>query len=182
MSKIVSYAIVLAIPVCVIAWSPARLPAQPAQPAKNVEVTEVRVAEFEKALAGYKGKVVVVDSWATWCAPCVKKFPHLVELHNTFADKGLVCVSLSMDKLSNVKNYKKQTVLEFLKDKKATFPNFIAALPKTEEDEWVKLLGECTALPYMVVFSRTGKNVWNSDDGPKLTEEELAKLIEDQLK
>src|SRR5262245_36883995 len=84
---------------------------------KGVDVTEVRAADFQKALADQKGKVVVIDCWATWCAPCVKKFPHLVEMHKKYAEKGLVCISLSMDKYGDEDEYKKEKVLKFLKEK-----------------------------------------------------------------
>src|SRR5262245_34541033 len=91
----------------------------------KVEAAEVRASELEKFFKDQKGKVVLVDCWATWCPPCVKNFPHLVERHKKYAEKGLVCVSVSMDKMSNPKAYDKDKVLEFLKDKGATFPNFI---------------------------------------------------------
>lgn len=152
------------------------------EPAKGtaVAVTEARAADIQKAFADQKGKVVLVDCWATWCAPCVKKFPHLVELHKKYADKGLVCVSLSMDKYGDEDEYKKDKVAKFLTDKGATFPNFIVADPKKDEEALIKLLGDYTAIPYMVMFDREGKKVWTSD-GEKLDDEKLAKLIEEQL-
>ena len=149
------------------------------EPAKPVEVTEVRATELQKAFADQKGKVVLVDCWATWCAPCVKKFPHLVELHKTYADKGLVCVSLSMDKFGDEDDYKKEKVVKFLKDKGATFPNFIISEPKKDEEALLKILGDFQAIPYMVMYDRTGKKVWTSDE--KLDDEKLAKLIEAEL-
>ncbi|MCE9560499.1 MAG: redoxin family protein [Planctomycetes bacterium] len=149
------------------------------EPAKSVEVTEVRAADLQKALADQKGKVVLVDCWATWCAPCVKKFPHLVELHKKYADKGLVCVSLSMDKFADEDDYKKEKVVKFLKDKGATFPNFIVSEPKKDEEALLKILGDFQAIPYMVMYDRTGKKIWTSDE--KLDDEKLAKLIEAEL-
>jgi len=150
--------------------------------AKNVEVTDVRAADFEAALKGYKGKVVVIDCWATWCAPCVKKFPHLVEMHKKYADKGLVCVSLSMDKYGvDEEDYKRDKVVKFLRDKGAAFPNFIVAEPKKDEEAFLKLIGDYSAIPYMVVFDRAGKRVWTSDEKPKLDDAQLEKLIEQEL-
>jgi len=148
----------------------------------KVEATEVRAADLEKALKDQKGKVVVVDCWATWCAPCVKKFPHLVEMHKKYAEKGLVCVSLSMDKFGlDDDEYKKDKIVTFLKDKRATFPNFIVTDPKKDEEALLKILGDFSAIPYMVVFDRAGKKVWTSDEKPKLDDEQLEKLIEEQL-
>jgi thiol-disulfide isomerase/thioredoxin len=147
----------------------------------KVTVTDSNAADFTKAIKEHKGKVVVVDCWATWCAPCVKKFPHLVEMHKKYADKGLVCVGLSMDKYGDPDEYKQDKVLKFLKDKKAEFPNFILADPKKDEEGYMKLLGDFSAIPYMVVFDRAGKKVWSSDQKPKLDDEQLEKLIEDEL-
>jgi thiol-disulfide isomerase/thioredoxin len=146
----------------------------------KVTVKEVRAQELATFLKSQKGKVVLIDCWATWCAPCVKKFPHLVELHKKFGEKGLVCVSLSMDKYSDEESYKKEKVQKFLTDKGATFPNFIASEPKKDEEELLKLIGDSSALPYMVMFDRAGKKVWASDD-KKLTDEQLDKLIEMEL-
>lgn len=150
------------------------------EPGKGIDAVDARVADIQKAFADHKGKVVLVDCWATWCAPCVKKFPHLVELHKKYADKGLVCVSISMDKYGDEDDYKKEKVVKFLKDKGATFPNFIVAEPKKDEEALIKILGDYTAIPYMVMFDREGKKVWTSD-GEKLDDEKLAKLIEEQL-
>jgi len=44
-----------------------------------------------------KGKVVIVDFWATWCGPCRAAIPHLMELHKTYKDKGFEVVGVSVD-------------------------------------------------------------------------------------
>lgn len=151
------------------------------EPTKPVAVSEVTAAEFEKALKDQKGKVVLIDCWATWCGPCVKKFPHLVERHKKYADKGLVCFSLSMDKFGDPDEYKKEKVLEFLTGKKASFPNFIVVDPKKDEEPLTKLIGDFSAIPYMVMFDRAGKKVWDSNENPKYTDAQLDKLIELEL-
>jgi len=51
-------------------------------------------------LSDLKGKVVLVDFWATWCAPCRKGIPDLVELKKEFKDKGVEIVGISVDALT----------------------------------------------------------------------------------
>lgn len=59
-------------------------------------------AEFEmidgskSKIADRKGKVVLINLWATWCGPCRGEMPHLVELQNTFGDKGFTVLGLDI--------------------------------------------------------------------------------------
>ncbi len=50
------------------------------------------------SLSDFKGKVVVLDFWATWCPPCVKEIPHFIELHEQYKDKGFAMVGISLDR------------------------------------------------------------------------------------
>jgi len=49
------------------------------------------------SLADFKGKVVILDFWATWCPPCRKEIPGLVTLQRKYQDKGLVIIGVSLD-------------------------------------------------------------------------------------
>lgn len=51
---------------------------------------EYFVATDKVSMADLKGKVVLIDFWAVWCGPCIATFPHLIEWHEEYADKGLV--------------------------------------------------------------------------------------------
>ncbi len=55
----------------------------------------------EVSLADYRGKVVLVNFWATWCQPCVKEIPDLVKLRNTYKDQGFEVLGLVVNSPSN---------------------------------------------------------------------------------
>lgn len=51
-------------------------------------------------LSQFKGKVVYVDFWASWCAPCVQSFPFMNGLHRDFSPKGLQVLAINMDEIA----------------------------------------------------------------------------------
>jgi len=61
-----------------------------------------------------KGKVVLVDFWASWCGPCQKSFPAMEELHKRYGERGLVIIAVNVDEERN-------NMEEFLKKNAATF-------------------------------------------------------------
>lgn len=48
-------------------------------------------------LSLYRGKVVLVDFWASWCVPCRRSFPWMNEMQHKYADRGLVIIAVNMD-------------------------------------------------------------------------------------
>jgi len=71
----------------------AQPPAAPSAPAWTLKDLDGKTV----SLADFKGKVVVLDFWATWCPPCRAEIPHFIELQNELKDKGVTIVGVSLD-------------------------------------------------------------------------------------
>src|SRR5690242_261241 len=89
--------------------------------AQKIEMKPIKVKDLMTHIAAQTNKVVVIDLWGFFCVPCKKEFPNLVRLHHTYGDKGLVCISLSMDFNDELK----KQALGFLQEKKAVFTNYV---------------------------------------------------------
>ncbi len=72
-------------------------------------------------LSDLRGKVVLIDFWATWCAPCRKGVPDLVALKNEFKDKGVEIVGISVDALTKG-GVTAADVIPFMKEYKINYP------------------------------------------------------------
>jgi thiol-disulfide isomerase/thioredoxin len=107
---------------------------------------------FKKELAKRKGKVVVVNLWATWCPPCRAEFPALVKLYNTYRNRGVDVLVISVDDVAD-----EAKVAQFLQQHKAKMPAFIKKPGDSEkfinavDREWPG------AIPYTIVYDRNGK-------------------------
>jgi thiol-disulfide isomerase/thioredoxin len=64
---------------------------------RSAVVTTVDRAEYDAALVSLRGKVVLVDCWATWCVPCLQQLPHSLELAEKYGSDGLAVLTLSFD-------------------------------------------------------------------------------------
>jgi len=131
---------------------PARDP-KAIESASNVEVTKPDGGAFK--LSDFRGKVLVVDFWATWCGPCVRQVPQLADLSRRYRDKGLEVVGLTFDDKAD-----QEKVLEFLKKAGADYTigydnDWISpAFLKGTEDEKGN-----QPIPQVFVISREGRVV-----------------------
>lgn len=127
-------------------------------------------------LADYKGKVVFVNFWATWCDPCRVEIPWLIAMQNKYGPKGFTVVGIAMDEEG------KSVVAPFLD--KERFDVDGQKLPMNYPillgtDEAADKFGGILGYPSSFLISRDGKIV-NKFQGLK-SEEELTKAIESQL-
>ena len=69
------------------------------------------------SVANYKGKVVLVDFWATWCGPCVGEMPNVIKTYGKYHDKGFEIIGVSLDQ-------DKDKLTSFIKENKMPWPQF----------------------------------------------------------
>lgn len=79
-----------------------------ANPTDNKKAPEFSLRTLEGKtvkLSDYKGKIVIIDFWATWCPPCRKGIPDLIDLQKTYS-KELVVIGISLDQERTIKDLK----------------------------------------------------------------------------
>jgi len=67
--------------------------------------------DSEKNISNYKGKIVVLNFWATWCAPCIKEMPELNKLQSKYQDQGLTVIALSDEDKERLIEFSKKNPL-----------------------------------------------------------------------
>ena len=88
--------------------------------AKAPDFEAVNLMTGEKfRLSDYKGKVIILDFWATWCPPCKAEIPFFIELVNQYGNQGLVIIGAALDDPARVK--------DFYEKNKMNYPVFMAS-------------------------------------------------------
>ena len=122
-------------------------------------------------LSKYKGKVVLLDFWATWCPPCRKEIPGFIELYNTYKSRGLVVLGVSMDDPEDISDVKR-----FASQFKMNYPILLGF---GRDDDLKPAFGELP-LPTSFVIARDGR-ICARHDGLTATgqvEHEIASLLQ----
>lgn len=132
-----------------------------------------------RTVSDYRGKVVLIDVWATWCGPCVASIPHLVRLTGKYRESGLEVVALSVDK-------GRWLDVDPFVEKRADI-NYSLAVPLAETDVHFSTLidlsplGNVAALPTAFVIDREGRLAGKFVGAGRYEEIEslIAKLIDE---
>jgi thiol-disulfide isomerase/thioredoxin len=119
-------------------------------------------------LSALKGKVVILDFWATWCPPCRAAIPRLIELYNKYQNQGLLVLGIALDERNEVIKLSKEMGINYpvLFDDKQTSRNY-----------------EIQSIPTLFVIDKKGKQVYKeigfSEEGFSQMEEKIIELLKE---
>jgi len=130
---------------------------------KNVE--NLTIAKFLGQKPDWKGKVVLLEFWATWCPPCRASIPHLNQLYGKFKDKGLVAIGVSNEDESTVKKFLEKLPIDY-------YVGLDKNLGKTYK---------VTGIPHALLINRKGVIVWEGHP-MQLKEADLEKVLAENAK
>ncbi|GAB4258952.1 MAG: TlpA disulfide reductase family protein [Deferrisomatales bacterium] len=119
------------------------LTAIPAAGAATARAPEIQPRALQGLLEAQRGRVVVVDYWATWCPPCRLEIPTLAELHSRYRDQGLAVIGISLDREA-------EAVARFLAKVPVPYPVYRGGVE-------VKRTQGIAAIPTTVFYDREGR-------------------------
>lgn len=147
--------------IAVVGYMPWRRSSRP-QPASSVATTgaacpaDAKAAKFDftlkqyggadVALSGYKGKVVLLDFWATWCGPCKVEIPIFNDLQRQYGAQGFQALGVSVDDTED-------KLKPYVESMKMAYPVLLGLGHEDIQDAYGPILG----IPVTVIISRDGK-------------------------
>ncbi|MDN3509794.1 MAG: TlpA family protein disulfide reductase [Candidatus Jettenia sp.] len=109
-------------------------------------VTRINFTELKSILEKNKGKVIIVDLWATWCPPCRKEIPGFINLYNKYKDKGVEIIGIAFDENGS------EVVPPFIKKAGINYPVYL-------HGDNVAEAYDLRAYPSTIIYGKNGKEV-----------------------
>jgi thiol-disulfide isomerase/thioredoxin len=130
---------------------PASPPASPAARQAAVDAlldTQFATSEGQwQKLSAWRGKVLVVNYWATWCPPCREEMPMFSLLHDKYQDQGVQFVGIGIDSVDKIR--------EFQTKEKVSYPLLVGTFDAMTSSQ--RLGNTAQALPFTVIIDRQGR-------------------------
>src|SRR5260370_29242869 len=125
-------------------WQPARVEAQSGRKL-DAQFTLKDAKGKDVKLSDYRGKVVLLNFWATWCGPCKDEIPWFIEFEKTYGGRGLAVVGVSMDE----DGWK--VVTPYVQNQKMNYPVLLG------NEQVAGLYARLDALPTTLILDRAGQ-------------------------
>ncbi len=125
-----------------------RLDAAPTMGVERLETLRLGTADGKPApFSAWRGKVLVVNFWATWCPPCREEMPGFSRLAGRFRERGVQFVGISIDSADNVRRY--------LEEESIDYPLLIGGADAVQASS--DLGNASQGMPFTVIFSPDGR-------------------------
>jgi len=138
----------------------------------GVDFTYKDIKDNDVSFTDFRGKIVYIDVWATWCAPCKQEIPFLKELEEEFKGEDIVFVSISLDKPNVHKKWKK-----FVKEQELTGIQLFA---DNAFDSKIAKDYKISAIPRFMLFDKQGIII--NADAQRPSDPDLKAILRDLLK
>jgi peroxiredoxin len=116
----------------------------------NTKVEDFSLSDVngkQRYLSEWRGKVIVINFWATWCPPCREEIPAFVELQQQYSEQGLQFIGIALQQAEEIRDF----IVEF----NVNYPNLVGGGDVIKVSK--KLGNDIGALPYTVIIDRNGK-------------------------
>jgi thiol-disulfide isomerase/thioredoxin len=140
---------------------PSDAPANGLASGQPVEISGPTLDGGRFDLADHRGKVVLVDFWATWCRPCLAELPNVQAAYDKYHDDGLDVVSISLD-------WNRSALDHFLEARPLPWPQIFFDPTKTGGDNPLARRFGIDAIPCMLVVDREGRLIARDVRGPEI--------------
>jgi len=111
---------------------------------KDFKLTDTTGKEI--TLSDYKGKVILVNFWATWCGPCIREMPDLEKLHQSYREKGVVVLGLTVAS-------KEKDIPAVITKTGVSYPVLLSA------DQVASHFGSFNSIPQTFILDKSGQIV-----------------------
>jgi thiol-disulfide isomerase/thioredoxin len=111
----------------------------------------------------YKGKVLLIDFWATWCGPCIAELPHLLEAYEAYHEQGFDILGISLDREGD-----REKLVKFTEERKMPWRQVYDG--KFWQAE-VAVMHDVQGIPYTILIGKDGKVIATNVRGKRLIEE-----------
>jgi thiol-disulfide isomerase/thioredoxin len=134
---------------------------------KEIEITGKTTDGKEFNLKDLKGKVVLVDFWATWCGPCVAEIPNIIEAHKKYHRKGFEVIGVSLDRSDDA-------IVKFVESRKLPWQSI-----NVEDSKKLATKYGVDSIPHPILVDREGRIASMRARGP-LLQQSLERLLGDK--
>ena len=150
-------------------WIAVAITAATLAAAADVKLQPVTEAGYSKVLAANKGKVVLVNFWATYCVPCRAEMPALVKLEARLKAKGFTLVTVSADEPEQ-----EAAAAKFIAQNSVPAPAYIRKA--ADDEKFINLVDAkwSGALPASILYDKTGKRIKSFYGETKIADLEAA--------